>query len=423
MFSDVKKVLIVAPLRVCLTVWEQEVQNWEHTNHLTCSLILGNQTKRERALHDPKADIYIINYENLAWLVAELQHYFLNKDKPLPFDMVVWDEVSKMKTSTSQRGKAVFKILKHIPRKIGLTGTPASNGIADLHGQFLVIDNGERLGTHITHFRERFMNKKFTGWGYEPRREAQRHIENLVHDITLQMSAKDYLEMPPFTLNDIYIPFPEKHREMYDELEREMVTNLESGQEVAVFNAAALTNKLLQFANGAVYKVPGSSEFHLVHELKLEALEDIIEESGDNPILLAYSYKSDQERILKKFPFARSLTLAKGKEAVEMINDWNAGKIKLMVGHPASMGHGLNLQRGGHTLVFFGIPWALDLYDQFIGRVLRQGQSMPVICHRIMMQNTIEDTVRDSLDSKASTQADLRAAIHNYAKNKRGIFT
>lgn len=421
-FSDVKKVLVVAPLRVCQTVWRQEAVNWEHTQHLTFSSMLGSEKKRIRAFNT-EADVYLINYENLVWLSAYIKHYYFRKNLPCPFDMVVWDEVSKMKNATSNRSKAVEDLLPWIPRKVGLTGTPCSNGLKDLHGQFLAVDDGARLGINITAFRERFLKQKHNGFGYEPIPGAQAMIEGLIHDITLQMSAEDYLEVPELTLNDVYIPLSPKLRKQYDELEKEMVTNLDGGDEVAVFNAAALTNKLLQFTNGAVYKMPGSLEFHEVHKLKLDALVDIVEETGDTPILLAYLYKADKARILKKFKHAVSLSDAKGDEAEQMVLDWNAGRIKLMVGHPASMGHGLNLQHGGHTMVFYGLPWALDLYEQFVARLVRQGQTMPVTCHRILIDDSMDGVVRVALDGKATTQSQLREAIKKYAHGKPGIFT
>ena len=254
--GQVDKLLVVAPLRVCETVWESEGHKWSHTTHLRFSKILGAPKKRGAALHDPLADVFLINYEKLEWLVQQLEHHYINKDKPLPFQMVVWDEVSKMKTSTTKRGIAARKIIGRIPRKVGLTGTPASNGLQDLHGQYLVVDGGARLETHITHFRERFMYQESWSHKWLPFPEAQRTIERLIQDITLQMSAKDYLELPSFTVNDILIQMPPKLQQAYSELEAEMIAEFEhndQSHEVAVFNAAALTTKCRQVANGAVY--------------------------------------------------------------------------------------------------------------------------------------------------------------------------
>lgn len=417
-FGQINKVLVVAPLRVCETVWESEAKAWSHTRHLKFSYMIGSAPKRLKGLMKSWSDVYLINYENLEWLSAQLRHHYIDKGLPLPFQMVVWDEVSKMKTSTTKRSKAFYSLIPKFLRKVGLTGTPASNGLQDLHGQFLVTDGGARLGTHITHFRERFMYQDGYSRKWIPFPESQRQIENLIHDITLQMSAEDYLEMPEFSYNDIMIRLPPSLRKSYDELERDMITQLEEedgGHEVVVFNAAALTNKCLQFANGSVYIEPGAPEFNKVHDLKIKALQEIVDGSGDTGLLVAYSYKADLARIMKAFPLAVNLSGLKGEKLLGAINDWNAGKIKMLIGHPASMGHGLNLQYGGHNLVWFGLNWSLDLYDQFNARINRQGQKMPVLCHRIMVENTVEQVVREALESKATSQAQLRSAIQEYA--------
>ena len=422
MLGQADKLLVVAPLRVCETVWETECNSWSHTSHLRCSKILGNVKKRTTALHNPNADIYLVNYENIEWLVGQLQHFYINKGRPLPFQMVVWDEVSKMKTSTTKRGAAARQILSFFKRKSGLTGTPASNGIQDLHGQYLVIDEGQRLGKFVSHFRDRYMYQESWSHKWLPFPEAQRQIEGLIHDITLQMSAADYLELPKFTINDVYITLPPKLRASYIELETDMITqfdNEQGPQEIAVFNAAALTNKCLQFANGAVYKEPGSLEFDIVHDLKLKALHEIVDGSAGANILVAYSYKTDLNRIMKAFPHAVNLSGIKGSKLLKAVEDWNRGKIQMLIGHPASMGHGLNLQHGGHTLVWYGLNWSLDLTDQFNARINRQGQKLPVICHRIMIEGTIEGVVKEALQDKCHTETQLKSAIARYADTKR----
>jgi len=421
-FGEVKRTLVVAPLRVCQTVWEQEARNWTHTRHLRFSQILGSPRNRLNALLNPTSDIMLINYENVEWMVQQLEHYYIKMDRPLPFQCIVWDEVSKMKNSVTHRGKAARKMTGMVPRKIGLTGTPCSNGLQDLHGQFLVLDGGVRLGTHITHFRERFLYQDGYSRKWIPFRESQHQIENLVHDITLQMSAEDYLEVPEFMLNDIYVRLPPNLKVKYDELEQHMITELDEadgGHQIAVFNAGALTNKCLQFANGATYIEAGRHEFNTVHSLKLDALQEIVDESGDEPLLVAYAYQADRDRILKKFKGSICLSAIDGTKLNAVIDQWNRGEIKMLVGHPASMGHGLNLQHGGHTLVWYGLNWSLDLYEQFNARINRQGQQHPVICHRIMVEDTVERTVKEALDSKAATQEQLRAAIGAYADTKR----
>jgi SNF2 family DNA or RNA helicase len=384
--------------------------------------MLGNEKERLNALMDRSADIYLINYENLGWLTAQLEHFWLEKSKPLPFDIVVWDEVSKMKNSTTARGKAVVKLLPHIKRAVGLTGTPCSNGLPDLHGQYLVVDKGERLGWYKSHFKTQYGFTNSYSHRWEPFPDAQRLIEARIHDITLQMSAEDYLEMKPFIVNDVYIQLPPELRRSYDQLEQDMITQLDADSnhhEIIVFNAGSLTNKCLQFANGAVYKEPENPEYVSVHDLKLDALSEIVEGSGGDPIMVAYTFRSDRDKILKKFPKAVCLSDLKGAKLEHAVSSWNAGNIPMIVGHPDSMGHGLNLQHGGHTLVWFGLNWSLDLYDQFNARLHRQGQAHPVICHRIMVQGTVEQVVRESLEGKATTQDSLREAISRYADTKR----
>lgn len=419
--GQVDKVLIVAPLRVCQTVWPHEIKSWAHTRHLRCSEILGSAAKRQIGLHNSNADVYLINYENLGWLVSELQHSYLSRGVPLPFQMIVWDEVSKMKNSITKRGMAARKILDKVPYKVGLTGTPASNGIGDLHGQFLVVDNGDRLGTHITHFREQYMRQDSWSFRWEVRAGAQLAIEKSIQDITLQMSAKDYLTLPQFTVNDIRIQLPPRLMDSYRELETNMITQFEQEEaphEIVVFNAAALTNKCLQFANGAVYTEVGSTKFKAVHDHKIKALEEIVEGTGDN-VLVAYSFKSDLKRITKAFPHAINLSGLSGAKLVKVVADWNAGNIRMLIGHPASMGHGLNLQYGGHTLVWFGLNWSLDLTDQFNARINRQGQKFPVVCHRIMVDGTIEQLVSDSLAEKCVTETQLRNALARYVRGHK----
>lgn len=415
--GTIQRTLVVAPLRVCQTVWEQEALNWSHVRHLRFKKVIGSHKQRLNALLNLTADVYLINYENLEWLTHQLAAYYTGQGKPFPFQCVVWDEISKMKNSTTNRGKASRKIIDQIPIKIGLTGTPCSNGLADLHGQFLVLDSGARLGTHITHFRERYLYQDPYSRRWTPHHDSQAQIEGLVHDITLQMSAEDYLEVPPFSVNDVMVQFPPGLQKKYEELERDMVTEMET-HTIEVFNAASLTNKCLQFANGAVYDEPGLPAFTEVHDLKLDALQDIVEGSGDSPLLVAYAYKSDRNRILNKFKSAVCLSDIKGRRLNQVMEQWNRGEIKMLVGHPASMGHGLNLQHGGHTLVWFGLNWSLDLYEQFNARLARQGQKHPVMCHRVMVDGTVERTVKEALDDKACTQEDLRQAIGKYAATK-----
>jgi SNF2 family DNA or RNA helicase len=413
-------VIIVAPIRVIRLVWRQEAVKWEHTKHLKFSMVTGTKDQRTRALLRP-ADVYLINYENLGWLAETLQTYFVKKNRPMPFNGIVWDEISKMKNSSTNRVKAFRKIADQFDWSTGLTGTPASNGYKDLHGQFLVVDKGERLGTSKTAFRTRFY-RKVGPYKEVPYDDTEDTIKKLIGDITLEMSAEDYNPLPDLMVNNIEIEMPDDLRAKYDKMEREFFLQLDSGKEVEVFNQAALTNKCLQFANGAVYPIAGMPLWEPVHDLKLEALEEIIDEAQGSPILCAYAYRSDAQRIMERFEALDPINLTECKSEAALNNAmyrWKNGDCQLMIGHPASMGHGIDgLQKNGHILVWYGLNWSLDLYEQFNARVRRQGQGAPVICHRILMQDTLDQAQALALDEKATTQAGLRNAVKQYRLTK-----
>ena len=418
--SFLRGVIIVAPIRVIRLVWRQEAAKWEHTKHLKFSMVTGTKDQRTRALLRP-ADIYMINYENLGWLGETLQTYFVKKDKPLPFNGMVWDEISKCKNSATNRVKAVKKILDKFDWITGLTGTPASNGYKDLHGQFLVVDKGQRLGTSKTQFKTRFY-RKVGPYKEVPYEDTEDTIKKLIGDITLEMSAEDYNPLPDLLVNNIEIEMPDNLRARYEKMEKEFFLVLDSGKEVEAFNQAALTNKCLQFSNGAMYPVAGMPLWEPVHDLKLETLEDIIEDANGSPILCAYAYRSDAQRIMERFNHLDPINLTECKSESSLTNAmhrWKTGDCQLMIGHPASMGHGIDgLQKNGHILVWYGLNWSLDLYDQFNARVRRQGQGVPVICHRIMCQATLDQAQAMALDEKATTQAGLRNAVKQYRLSK-----
>jgi len=415
-----KGVLIVAPIRVIRLVWRQEAAKWEHTKHLQFSMVTGTKDQRTRALLRP-ADIYMTNYENLRWMSETLHTYFVSKGKDLPFTGIVWDEISKMKNSATDRVKATKKILDKFVWTTGLTGTPASNGYKDLHGQFLVVDRGLRLGTSKTAFRTRFYRKvgPYKEVAYE---DTETTIKGLIGDITLEMSAADYNPLPDLIVNNIEIEMPDNLRAKYDKMEKEFFLRMDSGTEVEMFNQASLTNKCLQFSNGAMYPVAGMPLWEAIHDLKLEALEDIIDEANGSPILCSYAYRSDAERIMTKFKSIRPINLTECKTEKDLVNAmarWKSGDCRLMIGHPASMGHGIDgLQDSGHILVWFGLNWSLDLYEQFNARVRRQGQGAPVMCHRILMRDTLDQAQALALDDKAQTQQGLRNAIKQYRQSK-----
>jgi SNF2 family DNA or RNA helicase len=415
-------VVIVAPIRVIRLVWRQEALKWTHTKHLTFSLLTGTKDQRTRALLRP-ANIYLVNYENLGWLAETLATYFISKHRPLPFNGLVWDEISKCKNSNTQRVRATKKILPHFVWTTGLTGTPASNGYKDLHGQYLVVDKGLRLGTSKTAFRQRFYRKE------GPHREvpfdgAEDEIKQLIGDITLEMSAADYNPLPDMIMNNVEIELPETLRALYNRMEKELFIQLDSGKEVEMFNQAALTNKCLQFSNGAMYPVAGMPLWEPIHDLKLEALEEIIDEAQGQQVLCAYAYRSDAERIMEKFKELRPINLTECKSEAALQNAmarWASGDCLLMIGHPASMGHGIDgLQKRGHIIVWYGLNWSLDLYDQMNARIRRQGQGAPVICHRLMVLETLDQAQAMALDEKAQTQAGLRNAVKQY-RLTRGI--
>ena len=418
--SFLRGVIIVAPIRVIRLVWRQEAAKWQHLNHLKFSMITGTKDQRTRALLRP-ADVWMINYENLGWLAETLQTYFVKKDRPMPFNGIIWDEISKMKNSATNRVKAFRKIADKFDWTTGLTGTPASNGYKDLHGQFLVVDKGERLGTSKTQFRTRFY-RKLGPYKEVPYDDTEDTIKKLIGDITLEMSAEDYNPLPDLMVNNIEIEMPDNLRAKYEKMEKEFFLVLDSGKEIEAFNQASLTNKCLQFSNGAMYPVAGMPLWEPVHDLKLEALEDILDEAQGSPVLCAYAYRSDAARIMEKFKHLDPINLTECKSETSLTNAmhrWKTGNCALMIGHPASMGHGIDgLQDAGHILAWYGLNWSLDLYEQFNARVRRQGQGVPVICHRIMCRDTLDQAQALALDEKATTQAGLRNAVKQYRMSK-----
>lgn len=412
-------VLIIAPLRVCRLVWRQEALKWSHTKNMTFSLVMGTPDQRTRALLRP-ANIYLINYENLGWVSEALSTYFISKKKPIPFDGVVFDEVSKMKNSTTNRVKSFKKLYPSLKWTTGLTGTPASNGYKDLHGQYLVIDGGQRLGTSKTAFRTRFYYKQ--GFKEIPFHDTETTIKMLISDITLEMSASDYLTMPDLVINNVMVELPEGVRAMYDKMEKEFFIRLDSGAEVESFNQASLTNRLLQFSNGAMYPVAGMPLWEPIHDAKLDALEEIIDESNGQPVLCFYAYRSDAERIMKKFHDLDPINLSECKSEQSMTNAmsrWQTNGCRLMICHPASAGYGVDgLQKTGNTIVWFGLNWSLELTLQANARLHRQGQGKPVICHRILCKDTMDEAQAIALDEKAATQTGLRKAVKEYRERR-----
>lgn len=397
---EVNKVLIIAPLRVADTTWAAEADKWDHLHRLKISKVLGSQKQRRAALAK-EADIYIINRENVVWLCNELS--FLGG---WDFDMVVIDELSSFKSPKALRFKSLRKYIPLSSRVVGLTGTPAPNGLIDLWSQIYLLDGGERLGKTLGAYRNRFFNShQITSNGicrYDPKNGASEKIEELISDICISMKAEDWLEMPERIDNICAVSLDEKEQALYEKFERDSYLEFMQSKIVA-FNAASLTNKLLQFSNGAVYTP--DKQYIRTNNKKLDRLEEIIDDSNGKSILCFYSYKHDCERIKKKFPKAVKL------ETAEDIENWNDGKISLLLAHPASAGHGLNLQAGGNIIVWFGLTWSLELYQQANARLYRQGQEHSVIIHHIITQGTADEQVLASLQGKKDVQEQLLQAL------------
>lgn len=424
-----KSVLIIAPIRVVETVWHQEALEWQHTQTLTFTKMTGTPDQRIRALTAP-ANIHLINYDNLGWLSETLKTYYLDRGHPLPFDGVVFDEISKMKNSTTNRVKAFLKIQPYIKWSTGLTGTPASNGYKDLHGQFLVLDGGKRLGKTKTQFSTRYLKPHGSyGWNKhktELYKDSEQTIRGLIFDITLEMSAADYNPLPDLIENDIVVKLSPELMKNYRTLEKEFFLEIKTLEKVIeVPTTLAMMTKCFQFSNGAVYPEPGIFEWEHVHNAKLEALEDIIEEANGSPVLVAYAYRSDAERILRYFHKLKpiNLTSCKGGELTIALDKWKSGQCSLMIGHPASMGHGINgLQQVGNIVVWFGLNWSLDLYLQLNARIRRQGQIKPVMCHRILTEGTMDFLQSLALQNKGFVETNLRKSMRDYAI-ERGYYT
>ena len=396
---EIGRVLVIAPLRVARDTWPAEIQKWDHLRGLTYSVVVGTEKERRAALMR-SASVFIINRENIQWLVED-------SGIPFAFDMIVIDELSSFKSWQAKRFKSLLKVRPDVKRIVGLTGTPSSNGLMDLWAEFRILDLGKRLGRFITHYRDAFFlpdkrnqQQVFT---YKPRPGAEEEIYRRISDMTISMRATDHLKMPERVENRVIVRMDDREREIYDRMKADLIVQIK-GQEIDAVNAASLSGKLCQMANGASY-----TEDHSVvqiHDQKLDALEDLIEGANGKPLLVAYWFKHDLARIQKRFPQAREIRTSKD------ITDWNAGDIPVALIHPASAGHGLNLQAGGNTLVWFGLTWSLELYQQTNARLWRQGQTAgTVIIHHIITEDTIDERIMDALERKDKTQSALIDAV------------
>jgi SNF2 family DNA or RNA helicase len=470
--GQVTKTLVFGPVRVIHAVWEREARKWSHAKHLRFSIVHGSEKTRLKRLFKD-ADIYLCNYENMAWLSNILDHYYTSHNKPLPFQMVVYDEISRVKNSLSQRvdgGRRQVKperiemlptaqgftrdqyltagwtleqmvehqvcrvdpakhiqfvgwrkMIPHFAYRTGLTGTPASNGYQDLHGQYLAIDGGKRLGVYVTHFRDAYLQKDYMGWNYDVTDLGKRGIEHRIADITLEMKTEDYLELPETIINDIEIELPPKIREKYEEVERDMFTRLDNGTEIEVFSRASVSNKCLQFCSGTPYIEPENPEWFELHDEKYQALDSILEEAAGQPVAVSYQFRSDAERMMKRYKHLKPVNVSgmKPTQVPKLIKDWTAGNIRLLIGHAASAGHGLDgLQDAGDILVWFGLNWSLELNDQFNARFMRQGRTRPLTIHRLLCPDTVDMAVKLALDRKRTDEMGLKEAINLYRRMK-----
>lgn len=392
---EVSRVLVIAPLRVARDTWTGECCKWDHLEGIMISRVLGNETERRLALQK-KANVYVINRENVEWLVEQYRW---------DFDMVVIDELSSFKSHRAKRFKALRKVRPKVDRIIGLTGTPAPNGLLDLWAEIGILDMGQRLGRFIGAYRERFFlpdkRSREMVYSYKPKDGAGETIYQLISDIAISMKAADYLEMPDCIYNRIGVVLDDREIELYRKLEADLLLPFEDG-DVDAGNAAGLSNKLLQMANGAVYDE--NRVVRNIHGRKLDALEDLVEAANGKPVLVAYWYKHDKERIQQRFQ-------AVELDTAESFKDWNYGEIPLALIHPASAGHGLNLQAGGSTLVWFGLTWSLELYQQTNARLWRQGQQEVVVIHHLIAENTLDEKVMKALELKDCGQSALIDAV------------
>ena len=395
---EVQKVLVIAPLRVARDTWPAEIEKWEHLTGLTYSVAIGTEAERIAALRRP-AHLYLINRENVDWLITK-------SGIPFDFDMVVIDELSSFKSHAAKRFKSLLKVRPTVKRMVGLTGTPSSNGLMDLWAEFRILDMGQRLGRYITHYRNNFFvpdkrNQQMI-FSYKPRAGAEDAIYRLISDITISMKSADFLKMPECIINEVPVALSEKEWSVYQALKEDMVVALK-GEEIDAVNAAALSGKLLQMANGAVYNE--EKEVIHIHDRKLDALEDLIEGANGKPVLVAYWYNHDLQRIKERFPVREIKTS-------QDIKDWNNVDIPVAVIHPASAGHGLNIQFGGSTIIWFGLTWSLELYQQTNARLWRQGQqSETVIIQHIVTKGTVDEKILKALTEKDKTQTALMIAV------------
>jgi SNF2 family DNA or RNA helicase len=409
---DIGKVLVIAPLRVADMTWPDEVEKWDHLKYLRISKVIGSAAKRVEAL-EKRADIYIINRENTKWLID----YYLSKTKKWPFDTIVIDESSSFKNHQSQRFKALKKAAAVSKRVIELTGTPAPNSLMDLWSQIYLLDQGERLGQSITKYRNMYFypdkRNQVVVFSYKPKPGAEKEIYKQIGDIAVSLKASDHIKMPDRIDNFIKLKMSKRIRAIYEEMERNYLVSIDE-EMITATSAGVVSNKLLQMANGAAYD-EDRKVIH-IHDLKLEALEEIIEENDKKPILVLYNYQHDHQRLIQRFEKLKPRELETKKD----LDDWNNGSIQILLAHPASMGHGLNLQAGGNIIVWFGLTYSLESYLQANARLYRQGQKETVIINHLITEDTEDENAIQRLTQKRMNQDELIEAVKAKIRKAKG---
>jgi SNF2 family DNA or RNA helicase len=407
--NAISKVLILAPLRPCYAVWPDEIEKWDNFNGMSISVLHG--PTKDKKLHDNSL-IHVINFEGLQWLSTTLRRLGIK----LPYDMLVVDEISYLKNTRTQRFKALSPMLDQFKRRFGLTGSPAPNSLMDIFGPQLVIDRGATFGKYITHFRTNyFYPTGYGGYTWQIQAGAEEKIHEALANKVLRMSAQDYLDLPELIYNRVYVHLPEKAMKLYKDLEDKLLIDIENGQ-VTAMNAAVAVGKCQQIANGAIYLDGEERETQEVHDEKLNAVADIVEELSGQPCIIGYHFKHDLERLQKLFPDAPVIgSGVSGDKMTGIINRWNMGQTPVLLAHPQSAGHGLNLQGAGHAVIWFSNTWSLEIFEQFIRRLWRQGQRNNIVVHQIIAKKTIDEAIVAAINSKDKTQQSLMLAIKEYA--------
>lgn len=405
---EINKVLVIAPKKVAEATWQNEIAKWPHLKHLRYSTVLGTERQRIKALNTP-ADIYIINRENVVWLVDLYKNNW-------PFDTVVCDEFSSFKSHQSKRFKALKSVKPHINRLIGLTGTPSPNGLLDLWSQVYLLDSGERLGKTFYSYRANYFKSDYMGYSYEPVKDTEKIVTDKISDICISMKADDYLDLPDAIDSVIPVCLTPKAKKQYEDMEKKMVLEIADAELIDATSAAALSNKLLQLANGAIYDE--DHNYHEIHDCKIEAFMELIEQLNGKSALVFYNYQHDLDRLLKVL--AKTKLRVKKLEGPQDQNDWNNGKIDVLLTHPASSAYGLNLQQGGNHVIWFGLNWNYELYVQANKRLHRQGQTEKVIIHHLVTQNTRDEDVMAALEKKENVQNYVLESLKARIKKIKG---